>query len=167
MGPLPIGATLANKYRVVRLMADSGGLVLYEADADGQRVWIKVVAREALADANVRARFEHDATGAKVLEVGESDGLPFLVATDFDAPAPEADGVDIDVHVSDPPPNVFVQPQEPDRERLKRNARTVVIRRQPPSSSRWMWLVAFGFLVAIGGMMGWYLTHHTGLMRLK
>jgi hypothetical protein len=90
VGPLPLGATLGQKYRVIRLMAETGGLVLYEATdtAHARRVWIKILPREALTNADALARFQTEAAGAKVLDVGKSDdGLPYLVATDFASPA--------------------------------------------------------------------------------
>lgn len=89
MGPLPLGSTLLQKYRIVRLLAESGGVILYEATdtARAQRVWVKILQPEALTNADALAQFQLEASGAKVLDVGKSpEGLPYMVATDFDPP---------------------------------------------------------------------------------
>ncbi len=86
MGPLQVGATLSQKYKIERLLAESGGAVLYEATdtARQQRVWIKIMQRESLGNAAAMARFQREAAGAKVLDVGKNDaGLPYMVATEF------------------------------------------------------------------------------------
>ena len=93
MGPLQLGTTLSQKYKIVRLLAESGGVVLYEATdtARAKRVWIKIMQREALNNATALARFQREAAGAKVLDVGKNDaGLPYMVATEFgtDKPPP-------------------------------------------------------------------------------
>ena len=88
MGPLQLGMTLSQKYRVDRLLAESSGVVLYEAMdiARAQRVWIKILQREFLMNADALERFQVEASGAGVLDVGKSsDGLPYLVATEFEA----------------------------------------------------------------------------------
>jgi hypothetical protein len=86
VGPLQVGATLSQKYKIERLLAESGGAVLYEATdtARQQRVWIKIMQRESLGNAAAMARFQREAAGAKVLDVGKNDaGLPYMVATEF------------------------------------------------------------------------------------
>ena len=86
MGPLQVGTTLSQKYKIERLLAESGGAVLYEATDTSrkQRVWIKILQRESLANAAAMARFQREAAGAKVLDVGKNDaGLPYMVATEF------------------------------------------------------------------------------------
>ena len=91
MGPLQVGTVLSEKYRIERLLAESGGVILYEATdtARAQRVWIKILERNAGADA--QARFQREATGAKVLDVGENpEGLPYMVASEFGAPSEAA-----------------------------------------------------------------------------
>jgi hypothetical protein len=88
VGPLQVGATLSRKYRIERLLAESGGVILYEATdtARSQRVWIKILQRDALENADALARFQREAGGAKVLDVGKNDdGLPYMVATEFGA----------------------------------------------------------------------------------
>jgi len=89
VGPLQVGTTLSQKYKIERLLAESGGTVLYEATdtARKQRVWIKIMQRESLANAAAMARFQREAAGAKVLDVGKNDaGLPYMVATEFGPP---------------------------------------------------------------------------------
>jgi hypothetical protein len=86
VGPLQVGATLSQKYKIVRLLAESGGVVLYEGTdtARSQRVWIKILQREALNDPDALERFQREAGGAKVLDVGKNPaGLPYMVATEF------------------------------------------------------------------------------------
>ncbi len=86
MGPLQVGATLSQKYKIVRLLAESGGVVLYEGTdtARSQRVWIKILQRESLNDPDALERFQREAGGAKVLDVGKNPaGLPYMVATEF------------------------------------------------------------------------------------
>ncbi len=94
VGPLKVGSTLSNKYKVERLLAESGGVILYEATdtARAKRVWIKILEREALANSAALARFQREAGGAKVLDVGKSEaGLPYMVASEFhsDEPVPK------------------------------------------------------------------------------
>jgi hypothetical protein len=89
VGPLQVGATLSQKYKIERLLAESGGAVLYEATdtARKQRVWIKIMQRESLGNAAAMARFQREAAGSKVLDVGKNDaGLPYMVATEFGPP---------------------------------------------------------------------------------
>jgi hypothetical protein len=89
VGPLQVGTTLSQKYKIERLLAESGGSVLYEATdtARKQRVWIKIMQRESLANAAAMARFQREAAGSKVLDVGKNDaGLPYMVATEFGPP---------------------------------------------------------------------------------
>lgn len=85
MGPLKLGSTLSQKYRVVRLLAESGGVVLYEANDLGrkQRVWVKVLARESLTNADALEKFQLEASRATVLDVGKEGGLPYMVATEL------------------------------------------------------------------------------------
>jgi hypothetical protein len=89
VGPLQVGTTLSQKYKIERLLAESGGTVLYEATdtARKQRVWIKIMQQESLANAAAMAKFQREAAGAKVLDVGKNDaGLPYMVATEFGPP---------------------------------------------------------------------------------
>ena len=89
VGPLQVGTTLSQKYKIERLLAESGGAVLYEATDTSrkQRVWIKIMQRESLANAAAMARFQREAAGSKVLDVGKNDaGLPYMVATEFGPP---------------------------------------------------------------------------------
>ena len=89
MGPLQVGTTLSRKYKIERLLAESGGAVLYEATdtSRAQRVWIKIMQRESLGNAVAMARFQREAAGSKVLDVGKNDaGLPYMVATEFGPP---------------------------------------------------------------------------------
>src|SRR4029079_19544728 len=59
--------------------------------AGKQRVWIKIMQRESLANAAAMARFQREAAGAKVLDVGKNDaGLPYMVATEFGPDKPPA-----------------------------------------------------------------------------
>jgi len=86
VGPLKVGTTLSHKYRVERLLAESGGVILYEATdtSRAQRVWIKILQQDALSNAATLARFQREADGAKVLDVGKSEaGLPYMVATEL------------------------------------------------------------------------------------
>ena len=90
MGPLKVGTKLSDKYRIERLMAESGGVVLYEATdvPRSQKVWVKILQRDSLHKADALERFQRDANGAKVLDVGKStDGLPYVVASEFGSDA--------------------------------------------------------------------------------
>ncbi|MEZ4299933.1 MAG: FHA domain-containing serine/threonine-protein kinase [Polyangiaceae bacterium] len=85
-----IGATLAGKYRIVRLIGRGAMGAVYEAQnvSIGRRVALKLLATESLGDATL-ARFHREARAigaiesahiVQVLDTGETeDGAPFLV----------------------------------------------------------------------------------------
>ncbi len=105
MGPLKLGTTLTQKYRITRLLAESGGVVLYEANdvARKQRVWVRILARESLANAEALERFKLEASRATVLDVGKEAGLPYMVASELAKDAADAP--------HKPPPPAYANPK--------------------------------------------------------
>jgi hypothetical protein len=135
VGPLQVGATLSQKYKIERLLAESGGAVLYEATdtARKQRVWIKIMQRESLGNAAAMARFQREAAGSKVLDVGKNDaGLPYMVATEFGPekpampPRPKASKTTLR-GVAPPPPPVPSKAKEEIEEAAPLSGSDVVI----------------------------------------
>jgi hypothetical protein len=136
MGPLQLGMTLLQKYRIERFRLESHGVFLYEATdtAHARRVCIKVLRREFLANTEAFDRFQDEMHGASVIDIGTDRGLPYLVATQWQR--------------NRPPP----LPARP-RPTLLPPARTVFERRR---SVPWRWvaaLVVAGFVGAGGGYM--------------
>ncbi len=85
------GATIANKYRVTRILGEGGMGLVYEAkhEALGTAVAIKVLRDEVMKDQEAVARFAREARAAavlrgphaaRILDVGEAEGgQPFMV----------------------------------------------------------------------------------------
>lgn len=92
---LPLG-TVVGKYRIVRVLAERGSAVVYEATdaARGERVSMTMLTEDALANSDDVALFQHQASSPTVLDVGKSaDGLPYMVTPAGDTasvtPAPK------------------------------------------------------------------------------
>jgi hypothetical protein len=88
---LQIGAVLSQRYRVARVLFDGDTATVYEAIdvARSQRVWVKMLRREAAADREAFERFQNEATGPDVYDVGRADGLPFVVTSNLRAAMPQ------------------------------------------------------------------------------
>ncbi|MCL2723301.1 MAG: protein kinase [Polyangiaceae bacterium] len=86
-----VGAILAKKYRLVRLVGAGGMGAVYESQSpeDGRRVAVKVLAQDYLEDPDVKARFVDEGQVCqrlvhpnivRVFDVGTAeDGSPFIV----------------------------------------------------------------------------------------
>jgi len=89
-GYVNVGAIIADKYRVERVLGVGGmGMVVAATHLDlGQQVAIKVMLPHALGNANAVARFLHEAQAVarlrsehvcRVFDLGTYDGAPFIV----------------------------------------------------------------------------------------
>ena len=88
--PVNVGALIADKYRIVKLLAQGGMGSVFEAKHDdlGQRVAVKMLHRELvtrkdfvkrfLREARIAARIRNEHV-VRVFDVGTHDGVPYMV----------------------------------------------------------------------------------------
>ncbi|HSQ62226.1 MAG TPA: hypothetical protein VLM85_03390 [Polyangiaceae bacterium] len=171
MNLLKPGTTLLHKYQIERLRLEGRDAILYEA-ADpihGRQVCIEVLRREP-ADAEALARFQLEARGSNVLDVGTIEGMHFVVVNEGPRKTPSRPPpLPVRARKSKPPPlpvpiPIYVeeaaaeapsppisQPETVFEQTASRPARR---------SAAWLWAALLA-AAAMTGAGAWYTGHGT------
>ena len=86
VAPLRLGTTLANRYRIDRLLREEGGVALYEATDTFHAclVGVKIIQRETFGDPIAFDRFKLEAWDDAAVDFGSSAGLPYFITMDWE-----------------------------------------------------------------------------------
>ena len=186
------GTTLLHKYQIERLRLEGRDAILYEA-ADpihGRQVCVEVLRRET-ADAEALARFQLEARGANVLDVGTIEGMHFVVLNEGPRKTPSRPPplptrarkskpppplpVPIPIYVDEaaleaPPPIPVPIPIYVDEAALEAppppisQPETVFEQtawRPARRSATWLWAALLAAAAAMTGAVAWYTGHGT------
>jgi hypothetical protein len=166
MNALPVGTVLMQKYRIDRHALEGRDVSLYDATdlPRARHVCIKVFRSSA--------RFQHDVCGPRVVDVGASEGLPYVVVGDAACAMP---------HRSKPPPLpararskskgppplprqpsviVTLDEDEPTEVEPSTLDEAVFEKLRAPSSSRIVWVAVVAAVLA--ALTGWWLRERLG-----